>query len=226
MTRKTKVRLLSIAALGSMISSLGFAIAAAPELDTLYEMYISESNFSDEEPYEIKLRYLGKAAKVLNKSLLSAGLSGCCILAMKGQFLKTEAALVALLYSAVNGERPPLTRRQEKRIAGSRAEVILYEGYSAQYIPCNLKVVDRAVKRCNARLHQYYRVSLNRLIRELGGRPSTIGDYIGWECCSDELQDIWDGEEPYITVDLSEDFDIAGRNVIKVIFYPDPVKFE
>lgn len=225
MTRKTKVRLLSIAALGGMISSLGFAVAAAPELDSLYEMYISESNFSDEEPYKIKLRYLGKAAKVLDKSLLSAGLSGCCILAMKGQFLKSEAALVALLYSAVNGERPSLTKRQEKKIINSRSEIVLYEGYSAQYIPCNLKVVERAVKKCNVKLHQFYRVSLNRFIKELGGKPSTIGDYIGWYM-SDDLQDFWDGEEPYISVDLSDDFDMEGRNIVKLKFIPDPVRFE
>ena len=84
MKGETKIRLLSIAALGGMVSGLGFAIAAAPELDTLYEIYISETNFSDEELYKIKLRYLKIASKILNKSILSACISAGCIFAMRG----------------------------------------------------------------------------------------------------------------------------------------------
>ena len=224
MTTKTKVRLLSIAALGGMISSLGFAIAAAPELDSLYEEYIASTNFSLEEPLRIKLRYLGKAAKVLDKSIASALLSGCCILAMKGQFLKEEAALIALLYSAAKGKRPELSKKEEKKVVNSKSEIILYEGYSAQYIPCNMKVLERALKRCNVRLHQYYRVSLNRFIKEIGGKPATIGDYIGWQM-SNAMLKFWDDDEPYITVDLSDDFDMDGRNIVKLIFIPEPEEF-
>lgn len=224
MTAKTKVRLLSIAALGGMISSLGFAIKAAPELDSLYEEYIAATNFSDEELCKIRLTYLKEAAKILNKSILSAGISAVCIFAMRGQFNKTEAALCGLLYSAINAENPPLKKREKKKIVNSRSEIILYEGYTAQYIPCNLKVLERAVKRCNIRLHQFYRVSLNRFIKELGGKPATIGDYIGWYM-SDDLQDFWDGEEPYILVDCHNEFDMSGRRIVSLKFIPEPEKF-
>ncbi len=224
MTAKIKVRLLSIAALGSMISSLGFAIKAAPELDSLYEEYIACLNFSEEEAYKIRLRYLGEAAKILKPSLLSAAIAAGCILGLKGQFGKTEAALCSLLYSAVKAENPPLKKREEKKIVNSKSEIVLYEGYTAQYIPCNLKVLERAVKRCNVRLHQFYRVSLNRFIKELGGKPSTIGDYIGWYM-SDDLQDFWDGEEPYILVDCHNEFDMMGRRIVSLKFIPEPDKF-
>lgn len=225
MTGKTKVRLLSIAALGGMISSLGFAITAAPELDSLYEEYIAATNFSDEELYKIRLTYLGEAAKILDKSILSACISAVCILAMKGQFGRTEAALCSLLYSAVRGERPQLKKRQKKKIVNSKSEIVVYEGYTAQYIPCNLKVLERAIKRCNIRLHQFYRVSLNRFIKEIGGRPSTIGDYIGWYM-SDNFQDFWDGEEPYILIDCHGEFDLDGRKIVNLHFIPEPEKFD
>ena len=225
MNAKTKITLLSAAALGGMISSLGFAIVAAPELDSLYEEYITATNFSDEELSKIRLTYLKEAAKILDKSILSACISAGCIIAMRGRFLKVEAALCGLLYSATKGERPTLTKRQERKIVNSKSEIILYDPYSAQYIPTNIKAIERATKRCNIRLHQFYRVSLNRFLKEVGGKPATIGDYIGWEYENETLQEAWDGEPPYIGVDLSHDFDMQGREITVLHFLPEPEMF-
>lgn len=226
MTLKTKLRLLSITALGGLVSSLGFAIKAGPELDSLYEMYVTEVDYSEEDAGSIRKRYLCMAFEALRPSLICGSVSAASILLMKGQALKSQAVLSNALYLAMSGEHKPLTRKEEKRLETSKSEIYVYDPYTAQYFPTNVKTIERAINKCNVRYTDFYRLSLNRMLKEMGGKPKSIGDEWGWEMGCDRLQDFYEGREPYITVDLNETFIECGKEMTKLKFVPEPSQFE
>lgn len=225
----TKLRLLSIAATGSVITAVGLAFKVGPALESLYEIYTAERNFSDKDPKEINKEYGMKALKKLVPVVIFAGASILFIAGIVKE-AKKERRLMAedlYFYAKERIENSELeVSKPSKELITSRSEIFVYEPYSGQYFATTLKVLDRACRKNTKRLTENYRVSLNRFIRDAGGKPTSIGDYIGWDLNSDEQMDWWSENEPSIDIYLSREFEADGKFMNVLAFNVQPELFE
>ena len=225
----TKLRLLSIAASGSVITAVGLAFKVGPALESLYEIYTVERNFSDKDPKEIKKEYGVKALKKITPVVIFAGASILFIAGIVKEAKKERKLMAEDLYfyakehvknSGITVSKPP------KELMTSRSEIFVYEPYSGQYFATTLRVLDRACRKNTSRLTENYRVSLNRFIRDAGGKPTSIGDYIGWDLNSDEQMPWWSENEPSIDIYLSREFEADGKFMNVLAFNVQPELFE
>lgn len=225
----TKLRLLSIAASGSVITAVGLAFKVGPALESLYEIYTAERNFSDKDLKEINKEYGMKALKKLVPVVIFAGASILFIAGIVKEAKKERRLMAEDLYFYAkerieNSEME--VSKPSKELITSRSEIFVYEPYSGQYFATTLKVLDRASRKNTKRLTENYRVSLNRFIRDAGGKPTSIGDYIGWDLNSDEQMDWWSENEPSIDIYLSREFEADGKFMNVLAFNVQPELFE
>ena len=225
----TKLRLLSIAVTGSVITAVGLALKAGPALESLYEIYVAERNFSDKDPKEINKEYGVKAIKKLAPVVIFAA-SSILFIAEIVKEAKKERRLMAedlYFYTKEHVRNSGITvSKPKEELMTSKSEIFVYEPYSGQYFTTTLRVLDRACMKNTRRLTENYRVSLNRFIRDAGGKPTSIGDYIGWDLNSDEQMPWWSENEPSIDIYLSREFEADGKFMNVLAFNVQPELFE
>ena len=198
MKTSTVTKMLSATSLLGLAATVGIAIKTGVQLDSLYEMYTSELNYNHDKPAnEIKMEYASKAARECIPLAISTAATAASIIFQGKHSLKTEAALVSALYLSRQQLQRATDRKrtdiflEDKQIPQSKGRILLYEPYTDQIIPTTEAKIRKAEDKANARLQQYYLVRLSSIIRDLGGKPCSIADYIGWETANEMQMKQW-----------------------------------
>ena len=215
MTSKTKTKLLTALSIAGILTTTGIAIRSGDRLSDIYERYTAELNYNHEKTEEeIKLEYAKKAAKEVLPLAASLIFTISSVAFLAGRSIKREAALASALYLAQ--DRLQKLSKTDKDVDKYRLEdktdipnkpnrILLYEPYSDQVIVTTEAKIRKAEDKANARLQQYYLVRLSSIIRDLGGKPAPITDYIGWETANKMQMQQWN---------------LANDIYIKLLMYP------
>lgn len=194
---------------------------------------------TDETSIQIKIKYAKEAAKVLCPLIVSLGATAGTILLLGSHSLKTEAALIGSLIAAKHQleeirtsylNNVPLDDvvnhfrlRDVKDIPDAEDRILLYEPYSDQVIPTTEEKILIAEDNANRKLQRYYIVRLSSIIKDLGGKPCDILDYLGWETANERQMEQWNlAKCPYIKLSRYPAHYSISENPIDCLDYDIP----
>ena len=213
---------------------------AMPYVEGYYEEWIASKNFADDdsEKFEADIEFVKKCAKAFMPAILAGASTIISILMLDKSHIKQQAAVMAQLYSAKKLIDCVKDQAEEENIEirydfsdysddilkkkVKKDEIIVYEPYTDQIFTTTKRLIEKAEEKGNKRLNNYYFETLNRFIKDIGGKPCPFGDTLGWSCEKDYQMDKWQTDGPYLAVKLSPQ-DVDGRTVYVMDYDVNPL---
>ena len=202
-------------AISGVITTSYLTAIAVPYLEDYKEELIASINFSDDdkERFEARKNFLINSAKVLLPAIGSAAATIGSIILLDNEHTKIEAALTAQLLCILDGIGKAkdlgftLKRHinQEDLPKKKKDEIIVCEPYSGHVFATTEKIINKAIEKANKRLNNYYFVTLNRLLKDIGGKTCNFGDGFGWSCDVERQMDKWKYDGPNLDIRLIPD---------------------
>ena len=188
-----------------LVTTTGTAIRCGDRLSSLYELYLAEVNYNNDETKEtIRKRYLWKAAKEVCPTALLFGATAVSILGMYNEAKTIESTLLhalslyggsALLYSKSEdaSEDDGCPNRTEK--------FRVHDGYSRTEFSTTIGRIGKAEDRANAKLQNNYIVRFSSVMHSLGTDVPDYCYYLGWEMDNENQMKEWRRSGgPYISI--------------------------
>ena len=208
---------------------------AVPYFEDYYEEWVASKNFSedDKEKFEADYTFLKQTLKAFTPAMVLGASTIASIILLDKDHVKQEVALLGQLYSVkkVIGEirkdpdidlsysfKPEVVKKVRVR----KDEILVYEPYTDQIFPTTMKLVEKAEIKGNKRLNNYYFETLNRFIKDLGGKACAFGDILGWSCDKEYQMEKWKEDGPYLKVTLTPQ-DVDGRDVYVMDYDVNPL---
>lgn len=214
---------------------------AVPYFTEYHEEWIASRNFAenDDEKYEADFEFVKKTLKVFSPAILLGASTVLLILMLDKSHIKQEVALMAQLYSAKKfiidcakdqAEEEGIKVRYDfsdysdyilkKKV--KKDEIIVYEPYTDQLFLTTERLLEKAEIKGNKRLNNYYFETLNRFIKDVGGKPCPFGDILGWSCDKEYQMDKWQKDGPYLGIKKTP-YDVEGRTVYVLDYDVNPL---
>ena len=227
-----KTSVFKVLAIAGVFTTGYLTAIAVPYLEDYKEELIATLNFSknDEEKLEARKNFLTSSIKVLLPAIGSAAAKVASIIFLDKEHVKLETAVMAQLYCALDAIK------QAKELGVSftpkfetydipkarRNEILVYEPYTDQIFPTTEKLIEKAMDKGNKRLNNYYFETLNRFLKDIGGKTCAFGDILGWSCDKEYQMEKWKEDGPYLSVKLTPQ-DVNGRDIYIMDYDVNPL---
>ena len=234
---KTKLILMSAAAIAGVGTTAVLSFNAGKEFDSLYEMYITELNYSSDNKSDVFKRYLPLFIKLFAPAFGAAAATIAMVILMAKFSMKTQAALMGALAIAttkldvLNSEKDDqVAVEQEEEFLNkamneeeckkiSEEAMLLYEPYTGLIFTTTKEKIDKALRHANKKLQNNYIVRLESILYDMAGSKARtqFGANMGWEMDNEKQMYMWRKcKGPLIDIYLNRSYDVHGRTILRV----------